>query len=468
MASAVASPGRHNFANKKSITPDLILEVPGLKEALTPAEVRGGIEVFGCTSGCGYNELTTKPFWVDFARKTIQHDTRNTTCTAPGQQTTASSGSSSTKAMVAHTRVNTSQVVAHLGAGLVVPRTTFVKDERLNRYLSESKRSALLDSHETPPGSLVAHAARIHVMIAETQAAISLGKAAAVRAYDTPADTSSSSGSTSVRGGGDTTPAGSASLSRTGRHAKPLMDTSIPVKIMVSSSAPSDKIALLKDKTTTFGNLTRNENALAIMARGLLEFTSWAQYVAWSGTYAKVRGAILLREVHDSLLFDLATVTDALLNGTAISDRLESVWDSNVFYVLGTLLFRKDDSGISAFYRMERAQRFDQLASKKLGWKPAATAAAAGAGAAAITAAAEDGGGDDAPPSTDAPSNGNPRKRARGDNPSPANPKGDGNPKDAKRRNAQNSKAAKRIQQLQQQLRDARAGGKKDKGGDDG
>lgn len=438
----------------------MISAVPGLGQLLTDKENRDGLDVNGCTAGCHWCEIWMKPFWVDFANKTICHDTRNMPCSAPGVQSaaiTTATGTSTTRAMVTHPRVPAADTMAHLGLAMAVPRSTFPKDERLNRFLSDAKRSALLDSHETPPDTFRAHTSRLLTLITEAQAAISLGKAAGARSFEVARSGHPSAGSGSGAGSGA---CGGASP-REPEPPGPIMDWPIPVNCMIAKTS-SDKASLIKDKTITFGALTRNEMALAIVARGLHEYFNWASYVAWSGAYGnKVKANPLLREVHDSLLYDLSTITDAIINGVPISSRLDPIWDSNVFFVLGALVFRKDDSGVSAFYRQERALRFDTLCSKKFGWKPAATDGASGAGSAQHDAAADDGGDQDAAPS-------NPRKRGRDGGQNPKNQQG--NPKKIRKGGPQKQgggNAQKRIQQLQKELREARAKGKGAGGKDD-
>jgi len=417
----------------------MIASVPGLDKLLTKDETKDGIEVYGCTAGCHYAQVWMKPFWVDFANKTIIHDTRNTPCSAPGAQAgggTAVAGTA-TRSMVTHPRVPVTSVVSHLSSSLSVPRCSFLKDERLNRFLSDGKRSALLDAHETPPDSFRAHVSRLLIMISEAQAAIALGKAAGARLFSTP-PTSSSAASSSAR------------APSAGTEDTKIMDYAVSVRTMIASSS-SDKVSLVKDKTVTFAVLTRNEMALAIVSRGLHEYVNWAAYVAWSGTYgSKVKANALLREIHDSLLFDLATISDAILTGVAISDRLESVWDSNVFHILGALIFRKDDSGISAFYRQERALRFDALCTKKFGWKPATADPSGGGGRQHDRDAADD--GDEAPS--------NPRKRGRDGGGGGGNPRKGDTQGDPKKLRKGGNPHQRRIQLLQKELRDARKSAK--------
>jgi hypothetical protein len=438
----MATSGKHSFSNGRKVDARMIAKIPGLAELLDPDEARDGIEVSGCTAGCGFAEVFGKPFWVDFARKVIQHDTRNTPCSAPGQGSSGQTGGSVqtySKPMVSHPRVNVNTVLPHLGATLGVPKTTFLKDERLNRHLGDGKRSALLDFHETQPDTFRNHVTRVTIMIAETQAALGMGKAACRSAAPsaTRARRARSASAAAAAAG-----AGAASTDA----APDDIIAKIPVKVMLRDKHATSELA---KKEVTFDILELNEVALAIMLRGINEYINWCTYVAWSGTYGpKVKAQLLIREIHESLLPDLATVMDAIVNGSAISTGLDALWDSCVFFVLGTLIFKNDDAGMAAFYRLERASRFDAICSKKFAWKPIEPASPS-AGTAAAPSPERDAGGDE-----DSPAVGRKRTRDSDAGTGSNGEKGAGGAKGKRRRKG----AAEQIRKLQQQLKEVRKG----------
>lgn len=449
----------HHFANKRVLLPELIAKIPGLPELCSPEERdEKGLNVLGCSAGCGYHEVVFKPFWVDPSRLVVQHDTRNTPCSAPGKGGgTAAGGSATSQPKVAHPRVDMSTVIPKAGASLKVPGTTFLKDERLGRFLSGPKRSALLDSHESVPDTFRAHALRLMVLVSEVQATIAAGKAAASRSFKprTPSSPFTS---------GPAASSSSASVSTGVRHTSSssstttIADLAVPVSLLLRDAQSKEIPVELAKATVTFGTLERNELALAIMSRGLHEYLSWSTYVAWSGSYGKIKAAPLLRELHDNLLPDMAVVSDAILKGTAISSSLTAVWDGSTFFILGALVMKRDDSAISAFYRVER-NRLDAICAKKFGWKPpsaSAASAAADDGPAIASAGDRAGDGEGQQDEDEGPNPSGPRGRKRG---RPGGGGGKGIPAIDKPGAAKKLRGAQQqVRQLQSQLAKLKAG----------
>ena len=454
---------RHKFKNKRLVDADMCAKVPGLAELLTPADKAAGLEVLSCASGCGYSELPLRyTFWVDFGRGIIQHDTRNTTCGAAGTTSGTSIGttSGSTKPLVTHPRVDVSASIASFGASLSVPESSVLKDERFARFIPESKRATYLTAHETPPTNFKDAITRIQIMIAEQLAALCMGSAAFMASQRALASSASSSASAS-------NPAPARASTR-GSGQATSSDGKVPCTIMLSQSkAPGTTYADLKKRTIDPTDLERNKIDLAIMSRGCSEYLTYANAVAWSGSYGSVKAVDIMREVHDTLLYDLSVVIDALKKGLPCSTPLESSWDSSPFFILGLLCLKGDESGLAAFYRTERTARFDHVC-KKLGWKPDAGGSPSikGSGGGSILGkrgtrdhdgADKDDDGEDAASGAGAAARGTPTRRDQ--------PKKRGGP--PPKRPRFNAKAdANKIKQLQEQVRKLKAAGTKqgDKG----
>ena len=340
---------QHSFVSTITIGHEQLKKVDGLLDLLDPDE-RTEVRGHECAHGCNYTRLFGKPFWVDFSKKHIQHDTRNTPCDGPGgsskaPDTKAAAGTQATP-MVSHTRVDVPGSLSSfimdspsLGGG-----ATYRHDESLMRDIPEGKRLLLMSSEEMTAERLADHVSRLVAIISAHQTAMAVATAAVAR----------------------------------DKREEKVRHIKIPADAMVKSADDSKELSLRATLT--------NMAVLGLLSLGLIEWHDYVAYVAYSNIYKRIKAVDLLRAIHESVLPDLAKVREVLDSHAAVSAELDAKLDGNIFLILGTLSRKKDRSGLAAFYRHERSRRLDVLA-KKLGWKPTASSSASPSTAAADTRA---------------------------------------------------------------------------------
>jgi len=323
---------QHSFVSTITIGEEQLKKVDGLLDLLDSDE-RKEIRGHECAHGCNYTRLFGKAFWVDFSKKHIQHDTRNTPCDGPGgsskaPDTKAAAGTQATP-MASHTRVDVPASLSSLvmdspslGGG-----ATYRHDESTMREIPEGKRLMLMSSEEMTPERLVDHVHRLVTIINAHQTSMAVGIAAVARE----------------------------------KREEKVRHVRVQAGVMVRSADDSKDLSLRATLT--------NIAVLGLVSLGLIEWHDYVSYVAYSNIYKRVKATDLLRTVHESVLPDLAKVREALDSHAPVTTELDAKLDGNIFLVLGTLARKKDRSGLAAFYRHERSRRLDVLA-KKLGWKP--------------------------------------------------------------------------------------------------
>jgi hypothetical protein len=269
---------------------------------------------------------------------------------------------------VVHPRVDFAKVLEDLPLKTsAAPLVPFIADEALMKKLPDTARLPLLSAEKFVPTTLRDHCTRLDIQATERitimNAAVAAGMIAA--------------------GEGAAAPAAS----------RPAVTADIKIPLRVLGPIFTTKGSV---KSST---ITRNAVILSILSRGLIEYSNWANYIAWrkEGGFKGIRAHTFLQELHTSLLPDLAVVKTALENPDTLVAPLAPVLDGNVFFILGAYAASAEQGKIHLppFFRAERG-RLENIA-KKNGWKPMAFTSSAGAAGAGTTSPADAADSDEEP-----------------------------------------------------------------------